>query len=214
MTPLLAVHDLAVARGGLRAVEGVSFTLDAGQAVILRGPNGLGKTTLLRTIAGLQPLVAGRIEADPEALAYAAHADGLKPALSVTENLQFWADVFGQTGIEPAITRMNLRALSARPAHMLSAGQKRRLGLARLLVSGRPVWLLDEPTVSLDAESVQLFAGVLRDHLAAGGAALIATHIDLGLPEGRVLDLAPYRARADRARRDEDRPAGFNEAFA
>lgn len=208
---LLAVHDLAVARGGMRTVEGVSFTLGAGQALILRGPNGIGKTTLLRTVAGLQPPVTGRIAAAPDAIAYAAHADGLKTALTVTENLHFWAQVFGQTDIAPAIEAMNLRDLTERPAGTLSAGQKRRLGLARLLVTGRPVWVLDEPTVSLDADSVALFAGAVRAHLGQGGAALMATHIDLGLPEAEVLDLTPYRASAQSR---AEKPAGFNEAFA
>lgn len=208
---LLAVHDLTVARGGMRTVEGVSFTLGAGQALILRGPNGIGKTTLLRTVAGLQPPVTGRIEAAPDAIAYAAHADGLKTALTVTENLHFWAQVFGQTDIAPAIEAMNLRDLTERPAGTLSAGQKRRLGLARLLVTGRPVWVLDEPTVSLDADSVALFAGAVRAHLGQGGAALMATHIDLGLPEAEVLDLTPYRASAQSR---AEKPAGFNEAFA
>lgn len=208
---LLAVHDLAVARGGMRAVEGVSFSLGAGQALILRGPNGIGKTTLLRCVAGLQSPAAGRIETAPDAVAYAAHADGLKFALSVVENLRFWAEIFGQPDIAPALQALNLTALADRPAATLSAGQKRRLGLARLLVTGRPLWVLDEPTVSLDAESVGLFAGIIRDHLGQGGAALLATHIDLSLPEAKVLDLTPFRARPDAA---PAKPAGFNEAFA
>ncbi|WP_323717454.1 heme ABC exporter ATP-binding protein CcmA [Paracoccus aminovorans] len=208
---LLAVRDLAVARGGLRAVENLSFTVDAGQVLVLRGPNGIGKTTLLRALAGLQPAAAGVVEAAPDAMAYAGHTDGLKPALTVSENLRFWAEVFGGHDIAPALAAMNLRDLAARPAHALSAGQKRRLGLARLMVTGRPVWLLDEPTVSLDRDSVVLFAAMLRGHLGQGGAALIATHIDLGLPEARLLDLGPFRAGP--VRRDA-RPAGFNEAFA
>ncbi len=207
---LLSVRDVAVARGGLRAIEGVSFTLNAGSALVLRGPNGIGKTTLLRTLAGLQPLVAGTVEAAPDAIAYAGHSDGLKPALTVTENLRFWADIFGSQEIAPALGAMNLRELAARPAHALSAGQKRRLGLARLMVTGRPVWLLDEPTVSLDHDSVALFVSMLRDHLGRGGAAVIATHIELGLPEAGILELGTFRAANLRR---ESRPAGFNEAF-
>lgn len=213
---LLRLVDLAVARGGRCVVEGLALTLAPGRAVILRGPNGIGKTTVLRTVAGLQPPVAGRVEAAPDSIAYAAHADGLKGALSVTENLAFWAEVFGAEDraarVEAALAGMNLSALARRPAALLSAGQKRRLGLARLIVTGRPVWVLDEPTVSLDADSVALFAGVVRGHLAGGGAAMIATHIDLGLPEAEVLDLGPFRAvdRPGAARA----PAGFDEAFA
>lgn len=207
---LLTVQDLAVARGGMRAVEGVTFSLAAGQALILRGPNGIGKTTLLRTIAGLQPPVQGRIVMPDDAVAYAAHADGLKTALTVTENLRFWAEIFGGGGLDAAMTAMDLRGLADRPAAALSAGQKRRLGLARLLVAGRKLWILDEPTVSLDTASVARFATAVRDHLATGGAALMATHIDLGLDEAEVLDLTPHRARPG----VPTRPAGFNEAFA
>lgn len=208
---LLSVLDLAVARGGLRTVEGVSFTVDAGAALILRGPNGIGKTTLLRCLAGLQPPLEGRVIAAPDSIAYAAHADGLKTMLSVAENLRFWARVFDRDEIDAALEAMNLRDLAERPAGALSAGQKRRLGLARLLVTGRPIWLLDEPTVSLDADSVALFAAVIRGHLAAGGAAVMATHIELALPEAAILDLGGYRARPRAAGL---RPAGFNEAFA
>lgn len=202
----LTVTNLACARGGVTVLERVSFRLSRGAALILRGPNGIGKTTLLRTVAGLQPAVAGEISMPPEAVAYAAHADGLKATLTVAENLAFWAAIYGTDRAARAIERMNLAALADRQAQNLSAGQKRRLGLARLLVTGRPLWVLDEPTVSLDAASVALFGEVVRAHLAEGGAALMATHIDLGLAEAEVLDLAPYRAETPAGAESADDP--------
>ncbi|MGZ2257583.1 heme ABC exporter ATP-binding protein CcmA [Roseobacter sp. A03A-229] len=189
----LTIRDLCVARGGLPVLEGLSFALAPGQALILRGPNGSGKTTLLRTLAGLQAPLSGEIIAGEDQIAYAAHSDGLKAMLTVTENLAFWADVFGQRDIEAAIAAFSLDPLRDRLAGTLSAGQKRRLGLARMLITGRPIWMLDEPTVSLDRDAVALFAGAVRAHLETGGSALIATHIDLGL-EAQVLDVTPFRA--------------------
>lgn len=190
----LTVTDLAIARGGISVLEGLTFTLEPGQALILRGPNGAGKTTLLRTLAGLQQPLAGRIDGAEDRIAYAGHSDGLKPTLSVTENLTFWASVFGGRDIGPALEAFRLGDLADRHAGNLSAGQKRRLGLSRLLVTGRPIWMLDEPTVSLDREAVAMFAGAVRTHLAQGGSALIATHIDLGL-DGTILDVGPYKAK-------------------
>ncbi|PRX37897.1 heme exporter protein A [Meinhardsimonia xiamenensis] len=203
---LLDVHDLSCARGGVPVLEHVSFALAAGEVLVLRGPNGSGKTTLLRTIAGLQPPLAGEIRAAPGAIAYAAHADGLKATLTVAENLAFWAGIYGTGDIAGALAAFALEGLADRPAQNLSAGQKRRLGLARLLVTGRPVWALDEPTVSLDAAAVEMFAEAVRTHVAAGGAALIATHIELGLA-GLTLDVGQFRASA------ETRVSDFDEAF-
>ncbi|WP_417267219.1 heme ABC exporter ATP-binding protein CcmA [Celeribacter baekdonensis] len=203
---LISVKNLTVARGGMPVLEGLTFDLSTGEILVLRGPNGAGKTTLLRTLAGLQPPYGGTVEAAPDAVAYAAHADGLKSTLTVRENLMFWAGVYGGHDIEPALRDFNLDSLSERPAGNLSAGQKRRLGLARLMVTHRPVWVLDEPTVSLDVASVALFADAVKAHLASGGAAIIATHIQLGFEE-TVFDVTPYKARMDVVRDD------FDEAF-
>jgi len=193
---LLSVQDLTLARGGVPVLTGLGFTLEAGQALILRGPNGAGKTTLLRCIAGLQSPISGAILGAEETIAYAGHADGIKAMLSVRENLQFWAQVFGKGDIAAALDSYALHPLADRLAGTLSAGQKRRLGLSRLLVTGCPIWVLDEPTVSLDVDAVAMFAAAVKSHLATGGAALIATHIDLGL-EAEVLDITPFRAHAD-----------------
>ena len=194
---MLRVEGLACARGGVPVLENLSFDLSPGEALVVRGPNGIGKTTLLRTLAGLQPALAGRVEMPEGEGAYASHADGVKAALSVTENLTFWAEVHGTTLDDAVLAAFDLDGLRDRLAGTLSAGQKRRLGLARLGVVGRKLLFLDEPTVSLDQFSVKLFADWMRDvHLARGGAAVIATHIDLGL-EARDLDLTPYAAAPD-----------------
>ena len=189
----LRVDNLTLARGGIPVLTGLNFELAPGSALIVRGPNGAGKTTLLRTIAGLQSALTGQITGAVDQIAYAGHADGLKAMLSVTENLKFWAAVFGQDRIDAALNTYALHPLADRLAGTLSAGQKRRLGLARLLVTGRPIWILDEPTVSLDTAATAMFADAVRAHLAQGGSALIATHIDLDL-EAEVLDVATYRA--------------------
>jgi heme exporter protein A len=203
---MLSVENLACARGGVPVLEGVSFAVPAGEALILRGPNGIGKTTLLRALAGLQPAIAGTVDYTEDEGAYASHADGIKTALTVTENLKFWADVHGAPLPDDILTTFDLADLRDRLGGTLSAGQKRRLGLARLGVIGRKVLFLDEPTVSLDGFSVKLFADWLQNkHLAAGGVAVIATHIDLGIaaPE---LDLPPFKAAHDAG-------GGSDEAF-
>ncbi|MFT7147150.1 MAG: heme exporter protein A, partial [Yoonia sp.] len=179
---MLRVHNFACARGGVPVLAGVNFEVEAGSALILRGPNGIGKTTLLRTLAGLQPATQGAAVFPEDEGAYASHADGIKTALTVAENLKFWADVHGAPLPEDILETFDLADLRDRLGGTLSAGQKRRLGLARLGVIGRKVLFLDEPTVSLDGFSVKLFASWLQNaHLGAGGIAVIATHIDLGL---------------------------------
>ena len=203
----LEVIDLSVARGGVPVLANVTLTLLPGQVLILRGPNGAGKTTLLRTLAGLQPPLSGQITGAEDQIAYAAHSDGLKAMLTVRENLAFWAEVFGTSGIETALETFALRELEDRPAGTLSAGQKRRLGLARLLVTGRPIWMLDEPTVSLDSDAVSLFSKAVEVHLGEGGAALIATHIDLGLRNAEVFDISSLRVSAS------ERAGASDEAF-
>jgi len=203
---VIKVTDMTIARGGIKVLEGVSFRLETGKALVLRGPNGIGKTTLLRTISGLQKPVSGRVEVDPDQMVYAGHADAIKPTLSVSENLKFWAQVFGNIDISEALQAFEITPLAHQPAGELSAGQKRRLGLARLLVTGRPIWILDEPTVSLDGQAVLMFAGAVRAHLDQGGAALIASHVDLGLKEAELLDVAAFRAKTPQV---DD----FDEAF-
>lgn len=190
--PFFQLQSVACSRGGTLLLEGLSLTITAGSAAILRGPNGIGKTTLLRCVAGLQEFSDGSCKVDPDMVAYAAHSDGLKSTLTVQENLEFWAKMFGTGDVEPALQQMALTDLRDRPAAQLSAGQKRRLGLARLLISDRPLWILDEPTVSLDAEMVALFVNILKSHLADGGSALISTHIDIGI-SAPIIDLAAYR---------------------
>jgi len=194
---MLEVISLTCTRGGAAVLENVSFKVAAGQALILRGPNGIGKTTLLRTLAGLQPSQSGVVDYPEDEGAYASHADGIKTALTVTENLRFWADVHGAPLPDDILETFDLSDLRDRLGGTLSAGQKRRLGLARLGVIGRKVLFLDEPTVSLDRFSVKLFADWLQNtHLAAGGVAVIATHIDLGL-DAPELDLTPFKAADD-----------------
>ncbi|MEM7469728.1 MAG: heme ABC exporter ATP-binding protein CcmA [Pseudomonadota bacterium] len=192
-----SVEDVACRRGELTVLSGVAFTVRSGQALVLRGPNGSGKTTLLRCLAGLTPPVAGHIGFTADQVAYTGHADALKAQLTVAETLRFWAQVFGVPEIDQAVTQFALTPLLGRRIDTLSAGQRRRVSLARLLLSGRPIWALDEPTVSLDTDAVIQFAAAVTAHLDSGGAAIIATHIDLGLAGARTLDVTPFRAQAD-----------------
>ena len=191
----ISVKSLSVSRGGINLLQDVDIELKNGQAGILRGPNGVGKTTLLRALAGLQPFDSGEIECSLEDICYSGHADGIKPTLTVQENLEFWANIFGSPSISEVAEKFMIIDLLNSKAGNLSAGQKRRVGLSRLGLTGRQVWLLDEPTVSLDETSVKIFENIIKDHLSEDGCALIATHLDLGLENSaQIIDLLKYKA--------------------
>ena len=194
---LLSVDNLSVSRGGKSLFEGLNFTVSSGQFVSINGGNGVGKTTLLRTIAGLQPIDKGKIVVHADNFIFAGDANGVKTALTVLENLRFWNAIFGGNNLHEALEKFHLRKLKNRFAGKLSAGQKRRLSLARLLLTDRPIWLLDEPTVSLDKTSKEAFSEILKNHLEAGGAAVVATHIDLGLTIGSLnINLEDYQTKS------------------
>ena len=198
----LVAENLVIERGGRVIVRDVSFKAVAGEALILTGANGAGKTTLLRALAGFLPLAGGAIRTDPndneraiaEQVHAIGHANAVKAHLTVAENVLFWARFLGgdegsEARTEAALSAFALSDLEAYPASYLSAGQKRRLGLARLLAAPRPIWLLDEPTVSLDAASTARLAAVVNAHTASGGVVIAATHLPLGLERTRELRL-------------------------
>lgn len=188
----LRADGLSCGRGGMALSRDLRFSVAPGQCLLLRGPNGAGKSTLLLTLAGtVRPLAGGFAfqGADEEVpiLHYCGHRNAIKQRLSVQENLAFWRDINGGTGmfVAAALDAVGLGKLGELDAGFLSAGQTRRLALARLLVSLRPVWLLDEPTAALDAEGHQLVARLIEAHLQSGGMVVAATHdpLVLGEPE-------------------------------
>jgi heme exporter protein A len=197
----LIAENLCIERGGRLVLDCVSIAVQAGEALVVTGPNGAGKTTFLRAIAGfLRPLTGHvtLIGGDPEhdlaqQCHYAGHLDAVKSRLTVTENLGFWANYLGGDGasVDAALKTLGLIDLAEVTAAYLSAGQRRRLGLARLLVAHRPVWLLDEPTVSLDQDSTAAFVRAIEQHRAGGGIVIAATHVDLGLRDATGLRLGP-----------------------
>jgi len=197
----LSAAEIALERGGRQLFRNVNFEVSAGEALIVVGPNGAGKSSLLRAIAGFLSVSAGTFHlegGDPEASIgeqahYLGHADALKAALTAGENLSFWAGALdGDSRRDSwlaALTRLRLAHVADFPVRALSAGQKRRVALARLLVARRPIWLLDEPTTALDVAAQGLLAELMREHLASGGLIVAATHAPLGLERARTLRL-------------------------
>lgn len=196
----LVAENLGVARGGRLLVSSCSFTLPAGGALAVTGPNGAGKSTLLRAIAGLLPLAAGRVTLEPagetgvaEHAHYLGHANALKGSLTARENLDFWAAllVMGNGGPDlgtvDALSTVGLAHVADLPCGYLSAGQKRRVALARLLTAYRPLWLLDEPAAALDAVAQAQLEAMIRTHRAGGGLVIAALHTPLNI--GPVLEL-------------------------
>ena len=200
----LSAMNVSVERGGRRVVEGISFALWPGEALVITGPNGAGKSTLLRCLAGLLPHASGTIKrpsSDPDSedenantlIHYVGHAESLKASLTAVENLEFWSAMLGTQakGLTPeeALKRFGLNHIADLPASYLSAGQKRRVSLARLLVARRMLWLLDEPLTALDVGSQKVLTQLMDEHLQAGGMIIAATHAPLDLKNIREMQL-------------------------
>jgi heme exporter protein A len=189
----IGLENLSVIRGERLIFRNLSLTVKSGGAVVLAGPNGSGKTTLLRVLAGLIRPTAGRVlwqgknaledlTEHGERVAYVGHQDAIKPGLTVAENLAFAAAV-SRRPVAAALNSLRLTALAAVPGRQLSAGQKRRVALTRLLLSSAPLWLLDEPTLGLDTASIDGFGSMLADHRNVGGMVVAATHVPLPMSD-------------------------------
>jgi heme exporter protein A len=197
----LLADNLAQSRGGRLLFEHLSFSVKPTETLLLTGPNGSGKTTLLRTLAGYLRPTTGHVRLDGSVLEqnpaeqchFVGHLNALKSQFTVQENLRFWAQFLAPAAqadpVETALNRLDLTDIADIPAGYLSAGQKRRLGLARLLLAPRAIWLLDEPTAALDASSATALEMLISEHTNSGGLAVIATHLPLSIPRLRELRL-------------------------
>jgi heme exporter protein A len=197
----LRAWDLTIERGGRRVIAGLSFEAPGGAALIVTGPNGAGKTSLIRALAGFLPIEAGGFALDGgdnertvgEQAHYLGHADGVKSALTAGENLAFAAAILGGDSSRAAqlaaLAALGLAHVIDFPARLLSAGQRRRVALARLAVAERPLWLLDEPTTALDAAAQSALADIMRAHVQSGGILVAAAHGAVGLDGAQELKL-------------------------
>ncbi|MGA8584821.1 MAG: heme ABC exporter ATP-binding protein CcmA [Roseiarcus sp.] len=197
----LSAWDLTIERGGRRLFAGLSFAVDQGAALVVTGPNGAGKSTLLRALCGFLPLEAGGFALEGgdaertvgEQAHYLGHADGVKGALTAGENLAFAAAMLGgrssREAQRDALARVGLAHVIDFPARLLSAGQRRRVALARLLIADRPLWLLDEPATALDAAAQAALAAIMQGRLRGGGIIVAAAHAPLGLDGAQELRL-------------------------
>jgi heme exporter protein A len=195
----LTGDNLVCERGGRQVFRGISFGLKSGEALLVTGPNGAGKSSLLRMIGGLVRTAGGTLSlegGDAEASIgeqahYLGHLDALKPGLTVAENLGFWAEFLGPSSLDvkPALDAVDLASLADLPAAYLSAGQRRRLSIARLVAIPRAIWLLDEPTSALDAASQTRLSDLMRKHLTSGGMIVAAAHGAIGLERARELKM-------------------------
>jgi heme exporter protein A len=185
----LIAKGLCCERGGRKVFSDVNFAVAEGELLELRGANGAGKSSLLRMIAGLVEPSDGSINCAPEECHYIGHTDTNKPSLTVLENVTFWSGFMGSASTPQSLNHFKLEALANDQAYFLSAGQKRRLSLTRLVLAQRKLWLLDEPTVGLDQDSQLMLLNVMKNHLANRGMIIAATHLDLGLKANNTLTL-------------------------
>jgi len=202
-------QDLICVRGERTVFRGLNFHVDPGGALILIGPNGAGKSSLLRMMAGLLKPYAGRlmwgdedalddIDEQGARLHYVGHHDAVKPVLSASENIRFWAQLrgSGDADIAQALKTLDIEYLYDVPGRFLSAGQKRRVNLARILAAPAPLWLLDEPTTALDRATVKRLEGAIQAHRDGGGMVVLSTHADVDVPKAEILDVARFACRA------------------